>query len=1484
MQRHSLVMFFCLMIVSFVFPNPAFGATKSLDEEELKARFKAKVATIAVPFIENKGQVDDRVAYYARTFGGTVFVTRSGELVYSLSADKGGVALREVFIDAKGFNVRGEDKAQTKVSYFRGRDRSKWIRGLLTYNYVDLGEVWSGVRIKVKAYGKRVEKLFYIEPGAKVEEIRVKVEGAKRLQVAGDERLRVVTEKGDVYFTRPLAYQEVSGKKRYVEVAYVVKGNEYRFKVGEYDHTKPLIIDPLLASTYLGGSSSDYVNAIAIDLEGNVYVAGYTWSYNFPVTDGAFDNNPNDIFISKLSSDLTTLLASTYLGGSSGDDANAIAIDSEGNVYVAGYTWSYNFPVTDGAFQTEYSGGWGDAFISKLSSDLTTLLASTYLGGIGYDHAYGIAIDSEGNVYVAGYTGSSDFPVTDGAYQTEYGGYDDAFISKLSSDLTILLASTYLGGSDWDDEAHAIAIDSEGNVYVAGETHSSDFPVTDGAYQSEYSGWGDAFISKLSSNLTTLLASTYLGGNDSDYANAIAIDSEGNVYVAGKTDSYNFPVTDSAYQTEFGGGDDAFISKLDSNLSSGQAVNQPPVITSFTAEPESGEIPLLVTFTCNAYDPDPDGTIISYNWDFDGDGTWDSTTATGTTSYIYYNPGTYTAKVQVLDNGGASATAGPLVITVTEGYATLTITKMGVGSGRVTSNPSSIDCGSVCSAQFTQGTTVTLTATPDADSVFAGWGGDCSSCGIDTNCEITMDADKTCTATFELREITGSAKGTVYGLDMSSIYAPLSDVEVRFREVDLGNEYTTSTAQDGTFEIELPIGVYEVQFTKDGYYDMKYYEQVTVTQGETVILNDITLVPESILPEVSGMDCVLLVSDYIPIFGDVVSMTDYLQTIMEIGAYLQSGEYLKAGITATSVLMEEVVPILGEVSDIQDTLETLDGCISDISPVVEDVATIIWDATDILTENTMHWILDLTPSSLLRADNLQAGLTITLRDPEGKEIVFNNGFEKLEILNGHIFKLSDNLYWIFVYNAEGNYTLEVKNNSSQSFTGKLTLLRATSLSRAISSGKQEWLDFEGINLSQNAATLKLISGSSIEKPVLNLDSNGDGNYETNIEPEIVAEKLMQNLSFTDFSSFQLSNSEITVGDDGKLNFDFSGSTPSEAYYPVSFTTASGQTYTFDFQLDSFSDSSTRRIVLFGFTKDRFFRTEGDSGWWGEFAQPEGIYGAIHSACFGCPDAEQSFVYKLYAKKNGTLYTLFSSQGYDDFSYDYGRYRFILTIDSSSQATVKFYEYSNNSWNLLKVTQVNVDLTGIDINYARIWDDRMQSYSLAGEYRGKVYELSIEGLTNASSISEEAPIIDSFTADPTSGDAPLEVTFTCIAHDPDGSIAQYKWDFDGDGSVDQTTTDAKVIHTYNNAGTYNAKVTVVDDDGTQTTSNPITITVTSSESGSNEGGESGSESGSSEGGESGGGCTINSNVGFSLDFLLWIGLPYAIFILRRKKAN
>jgi hypothetical protein len=613
-MKRSILLLSGLLNLLFVLCFTGFGHTA------ITPTTKA-IRASQIPFIANQGQFDEKVRYYAKTFGGTVFITDEGQWIYSLPG-KGrttsdlnrsfrsqhhakkndsftkevakGLALKEELIGAKFAGVKGEGVASAKVNYFKGNDENKWKTNITTYDFVNLGEVYEGIELKMEAHGDNVEKLFTVKPGAQPEAIKVTLSGAKSLKVVETGELAVETDLGTVKFTKPVAWQEINGKRVEIAASYLLAdskevlstaGNVYGFKLGAYDKTREVLIDPLLYSTFLGGSSSDLGLAIKVDSVGNIYVAGVTMSSNFPTTVGIFDTTFNggntDFFISKIGP-AGNLVYSTFIGGSSDDyDSNeydslytsGMTTDLAGNVYMTGETYSTDFPTTGGAYDRIFNGG-SDVFVLKLNNLGNALVYSTLIGGSNYDESVGIAVDTLESAYIAGTTFSSNFPTTAGAFSTSFnGGTTDWFAVKLNPAGSDLVYSTYIGGSTGPgcvscyEDAGNIVIDSAGNAYIAGGGEAADFPTTTGAYDRTYNGHYDGYLIKLNSAGSGLLAATYFGGTGGEFVQGLAIDNNGNVFISGDVESTDLPMTNGAYDSTYDGiGLEGFIAKFDANL------------------------------------------------------------------------------------------------------------------------------------------------------------------------------------------------------------------------------------------------------------------------------------------------------------------------------------------------------------------------------------------------------------------------------------------------------------------------------------------------------------------------------------------------------------------------------------------------------------------------------------------------------------------------------------------------------------------------------------------------------------------------------------------------------------------------------------------------------------------------------------------------------------------------------------------------------
>ena len=575
-----------------------------------RARLDGKLGRVEIPFVANAGLHDPAVAFSASTFEGTTFVTRRGQIVYSLSSgDKGspGWTLTETPVHSGALAPVGEEPSETRVSHFLGDDPARWRTDVETYRSVSLGKAWPGISLLLHAYGNSIEKLFTVEPGADASRIRMRVDGAKSLRLDRDGSLLLATGLGQARFTAPIAFQEKDGVRRAVSVRYRVKGWTYGFVLGDYDPDVAVVIDPLLQATYLGGSDGDKILALAVHpTTGEVFVAGATESTNFPGTAGGAQpaiGGGIDAFVARFNAGLTVLSQASYLGGDGFfEEALALVIHpTSGEVFLAGTTESTNFPGTAGGAQPA-PGGNLDAFVARLNATLTALNQATYLGGGGGDTGFALAIHpTSGEVFVSGETASFDFPgTTGGAQPANAGGGNDAFVARLNPTLTTLNQATYLGGTNGSERVAALAIHpASGEVFGAGFTSSTNFPGTTGGAQPTNAGGTDGLVVRLNATLTALNQATYLGGSSGgERVDALAIHPTlGEVFVAGVTQSANFPGTAGGAQPASAGGGDTFVARLNANLSAlnqatylGGSLSELGTSTSLAIHQASGEV------------------------------------------------------------------------------------------------------------------------------------------------------------------------------------------------------------------------------------------------------------------------------------------------------------------------------------------------------------------------------------------------------------------------------------------------------------------------------------------------------------------------------------------------------------------------------------------------------------------------------------------------------------------------------------------------------------------------------------------------------------------------------------------------------------------------------------------------------------------------------------------------------------------------------
>jgi hypothetical protein len=527
----------CLGIV------PGFSATKE--------------GSLPLFFVQNAGITDASIRYIVETSEMRAAFA-SDVATFQIHGEQ--VQMRFEGAD-RGASLEGIEPLAAKANFFLGQDPREWHTGVPTFQKILYRNLYPGIDLTYAGTKGRVKSEFTVAPGADPRLIRLEYSGTLSIAANGD--LIAPGSESELRERAPEIFQETTAGRVQVAGHYrLVNAHTAGFEVDSYDASLPLVIDPVISySTYLGGTGISAVTGVAVDSGGDLYVTGWTEALNFPIVGAmqAVNRGGVDAFVAKFNPAGTALLYATYIGGGGDDRGAAIAVDSSGQAYVTGSTASANFPLA-AAIRAGLAGS-RTAFVLKLNAVGNTLLYSTYMGGSKWDTGNAIAVDGAGYAYIAGDTQSADFPVLN-AVQSAIGGGMDAFFTKLTP-AGGLSVSTYLGGAG-DEHAGGVAVDGSGNVYLAGGTYSTNFPVV-APIQGVNGGSQDAFVTKINPAGNSILYSTYLGGNgtgSSEQANAIAVDSSGNAYVTGVTNSSNFPVTSGAYQTAYSGMQDAFITKF----------------------------------------------------------------------------------------------------------------------------------------------------------------------------------------------------------------------------------------------------------------------------------------------------------------------------------------------------------------------------------------------------------------------------------------------------------------------------------------------------------------------------------------------------------------------------------------------------------------------------------------------------------------------------------------------------------------------------------------------------------------------------------------------------------------------------------------------------------------------------------------------------------------------------------------------------------
>lgn len=578
LKKWIVIQIFILVFSSVFTLSAPNGSPRSLDTPNLEVVNHDSLENSQEIFVENLGQFEDGFRFVGETSFGRIGFMDS-KIIFDLKGDDGGTVLEYSFPSSNKVEPAGQVGLPGKYNYFIGNDPDRWIIGAKSFRMVFFEDLWDGIDLRYTISGGSPKYEFVVHPNGEPNEIRMDLRGHDSLRIFEDQ---IWIDSGSGFLKDGGLYTFQPGTGLSIRSSFLeFEKDSIGFDIGEYDTSMDLIIDPEITySALIGGAEEDYGVDLIVDDFGYLYVLGRTTSTDFPTTTGSYlevISGDNDLFIFKMDPSGSNILATTYFGGSNGNEYQrcGMAIGTDGNILISGDTRSDDLPTTTGAYDIDYNGA-GDIYVASLGPDLDSLVFSTYLGAHETEYFGAIAVADDGSIIITGGTESTDYPVSTDAYDQEKGessaSYEDVVVSRLNQAGTTLLNSTFIGG-DGDERGTSLHLNDQGYLYVGGWTSAADFPTTSETLDDTQNGESDCFVCVLDFHLKGFYYGTYFGGSDDegggDLSVGMKVTDSGVIYLAGQTSSTDLPTSISSFQQNLGGGsgsDSFIVSFIDNTL------------------------------------------------------------------------------------------------------------------------------------------------------------------------------------------------------------------------------------------------------------------------------------------------------------------------------------------------------------------------------------------------------------------------------------------------------------------------------------------------------------------------------------------------------------------------------------------------------------------------------------------------------------------------------------------------------------------------------------------------------------------------------------------------------------------------------------------------------------------------------------------------------------------------------------------------------